>query len=35
MAKKKKQTYAQTRNIYVNKMRMPVKKFESMFGKKK
>jgi hypothetical protein len=30
---KKKRTYAQTRRIYVNKMRMSPKMFESMFGK--
>jgi len=32
---KKKRTYAQTRRIYVGKMKMSPKKFEMMFGKKK
>ena len=32
---KKKRTYAQTRKIYVEKLRMSPKQFEKLFGKKK
>tara|TARA_R110000824_G_scaffold158767_1_gene332806 strand:+ start:437 stop:538 length:102 start_codon:yes stop_codon:yes gene_type:complete len=31
---KKKRTYKQTKAIYVGKMRMPLTKFEKLFGKK-
>jgi len=31
----KKRNYNQTKKIYVGKLRMPLAKFEKMFGKKK